>query len=203
MHVSPLRTALLAVALQWLPAATLNADTYLIDTDGMHASIQFRIQHLGYSWLYGRFNAFSGSFSYDAAQPEASWVKVTINTASIDSNHAKRDKHLRDEEFLDVSKYPEATFASTGVQWHSADALTLSGQLTLRGVTRDVVIEATKVGSGPDPWGGFRVGFSGTTRIALKDFGIDKYLGPASTTLELLLDIEGIRQDPRKAGKRS
>lgn len=202
MHAITLRMALLAIALSCLPTAALRADTYVIDTEGMHASIQFRISHLGYSWLYGRFNRFSGSFSYDAANPEDARVEVTIETASIDSNHAKRDKHLRDEDFLDVDRYPQATFTSTAVQWQGADALTLTGDLTLRGVTRPVTIEATRVGSGPDPWGGFRVGFSGTAQLALQDFGIDKYLGPGSRKLELLLDIEGVRQKPRRTGKR-
>ena len=80
------------------------ADDYTIDTEGMHASIQFRIQHLGYSWLYGRFDKFSGNFSYDEAKPEDTKVEVTIDTTSVNSNHAERDKHLSGEDFLDVKK---------------------------------------------------------------------------------------------------
>jgi polyisoprenoid-binding protein YceI len=176
-------------------ASPLHAAKYAIDTEGMHAFIHFSIPHLGYSNLIGRFNSFSGSFEYDAENPGESKVEVTIQTASIDSNHAERDKHLREEEFLYVSKYPEATFISTSYEPKSADTATLMGNLTLRGVTKPVSIEITKIGEGPDPWGGYRVGFTGTTRIALADFGITGFLGRKSTEVELILDIEGVRRN--------
>lgn len=176
-------------------ANPLHAAKYSIDTEGMHAFIHFSIPHLGYSNLIGRFNRFSGSFEYDADKPGDSKIEVIIETASIDSNHAERDKHLRDEEFLDVSNYPEAKFVSTSYEPESAETGTLTGNLTLRGVTRPVSIEVTKIGEGPDPWGGYRVGFTGTTRIALADFGITKFLGKKSTEVELILDIEGVRKN--------
>ena len=119
---------------------------------------------------------------------------VTIKTARLDSNHAERDKHLRDAEFLDVSKYPEARFVSTSYEETGISKAVLKGDLTLRGVTKPVTIDVEKIGSGPDPWGGYRVGFEGTTEIALKDFGIERDLGPASTRVELTLSVEGIRQ---------
>jgi polyisoprenoid-binding protein YceI len=170
------------------------ADTYKIDTEGAHAFVQFRIKHLGYSWLYGRFNEFDGEFTYDLDDPSDSKVQVTIQTASIDSNHAERDKHLRGTDFLDVDKHPEARFVSTSYKETGLNKAVLEGDLTLHGVTKPVTIDVTKVGSGPDPWGGYRMGFEGTTEIALKDFGIDYNLGPASTHVELTLSVEGIRQ---------
>ncbi len=179
-----------ALALPGLAAA----DEYAIDTEGAHAFIQFRIPHLGYSWLYGRFNDFSGRFSYDEDNPAASEVAVLIKTASIDSNHAERDKHLRDEEFLDVSRYPEARFKSSSFTDHGDGTATLVGDLTLRGITRPVEIAVEHIGHGPDPWGGYRRGFQGTTRFALKDFGIERDLGPASRDVEMILSLEGIRQ---------
>ena len=97
-------------------AAPLQAEEYTIDTKGNHAFIQFRIKHLGYSWLYGRFNDFSGNFSYDEKNPAAAKVKVDIDPSSIDTNHAERDKHLRSEEFFDVAKYPKAGFVSTAYE---------------------------------------------------------------------------------------
>ena len=97
-----------------LITSVANAATYDIDNEGAHASINFKIQHLGYSWLTGRFNDFDGSFEYDAAKPADSSINVTIDTTSIDSNHAERDKHLKGSDFLDVKKYPTATFKSTG-----------------------------------------------------------------------------------------
>ena len=169
-------------------------EEYLIDTEGAHAFVQFRIKHLGYSWLYGRFNDFGGTFTYDEADPSKSQVAVTINTASIDSNHAERDKHLRSKDFLDVGKYPEATFKSTSYEVTGPDEATLTGDLTLHGVTKPVTIDVRQIGSGPDPWGGYRRGFEGTTTIELADFGIVKDLGPASRELELTLSVEGVRQ---------
>ena len=170
------------------------ADKYVIDTEGAHAFVQFRIKHLGYSWLYGRFNDFSGDFTYSEDNPNDSKIEVVVKTDSIDSNHAERDKHLRGEDFLDVKTYPEARFVSTSYKETGFNKSELTGDLTLHGVTKSITIPITRIGNGPDPWGGYRRGFEGTTTIALKDFGIDYNLGPASTEVELTLSIEGIRQ---------
>ena len=170
------------------------AAEYAIDTPKAHAFIQFRIQHLGYSWLYGRFNTFEGSFSYNEKNPAASSVDVVIKTASIDSNHAERDKHLRSEDFLDVAKYPEARFVSTGFEEHADGSATLKGELTLHGVTKPIAIAVQHVGHGDDPWGGYRRGFLGTTTLKLADFKIMRDLGPASQEVELTLSVEGIRK---------
>lgn len=172
----------------------LHATEYKIDTAGAHAFIQFKIKHLGYSWLYGRFDEFSGRFNYDADKPEASSVNVEINTASLNSNHAERDKHLRGKDFLNVDKYPKATFVSTSFTPKGDGKAELKGELTLHGVTKEISIDVTEIGGGKDPWGGYRQGFHGTTEFALKDFGIDYDLGPASRTVQLILDVEGIAQ---------
>lgn len=176
-----------------LGANALAAD-YVIDSKGAHASINFKIQHLGYSWLTGRFNDFSGSFSYDPDNVADSEITVMIDPASVDSNHAERDKHLRSDEFLAVDKYPEAKFVSTKITNVDGDEFDVVGDLTLHGVTKQVTIEAEKVGEGKDPWGGYRAGFEGETEIRLKDFGIDYDLGPASRTVELELHVEGVKQ---------
>ena len=170
------------------------ADEYLIDTKGAHAFIQFRIKHLGYSWLLGRFNNFSGSFSYDENNPGASKVNVNIETDSIDSNHAERDKHLRGEDFLNVAKYPKARFTSTSFIDNGDGTAVLTGDLTLHGVTRNINIDVKHIGHGPDPWGGYRRGFEGTTILKLADYGITYNLGPASREVELFLSVEGVRQ---------
>ena len=96
-----------------LSLSTANAADYVIDSKGAHASINFKIQHLGYSWLTGRFNDFKGNFSYDDKAPSAAKIMVTIDTGSIDSNHAERDKHLKSDDFLNVDDFPEAKFVST------------------------------------------------------------------------------------------
>ena len=170
------------------------AADYAIDKQGQHAFVNFKISHLGYSWLYGTFKDFDGTFSYDAANPEASKVNVTLKTASVDTNHAERDKHLRSAEFLNVSKHDTATFESTSVKSTGEGSADVTGNLTLNGVTKPVVIAAKFIGEGQDPWGGYRAGFEGTTTLKLKDFDIAMDLGPASETVELIISIEGIRK---------
>ena len=182
------------IAITAVPRLASAAD-YLIDTKGAHAFIQFRIRHLGYSWLLGRFNDFQGSFSYDEANPAAAKVAVTIQTASVDSNHAERDKHLRSDDFLDVKKFPEAKFVSTGYKENKDGTAVLTGDFTLHGVTRPLTIDVKHVGHGPDPWGGFRRGFEGATKFTLVDYNINHNLGPAAREVELFLSVEGIRQD--------
>ena len=184
----------LGASLLLLLSGIAQAADYLIDTKGAHAFIQFHIKHLGYSWLVGRFNRFGGEFSYDEANPESAKVTVTIDTASIDSNHAERDKHLRDEEFLEVDKFPEARFVSTSYRDLGDGRGELVGEFTLRGVTRPITIAVTHIGAGDDPWGGYRRGFEGRTSFALADYGIKRDLGPASKEVQLWLGVEGIRQ---------
>lgn len=180
-------------ALLTLPALS-SAEEYLIDTPKAHASIQFRVKHLGISWLYGRFNDFAGRFSYDEKNPAASQVEVVVKTASLDSNHAERDKHLRSTDFLDVAKYPEAKFVSTAFKDSGGGQAVLEGNLSLHGVTRPLSIAVEATGQGADPWGGYRRGFIGTTSLKLADFGINFNLGPATREVELTLSVEGIRQ---------
>lgn len=192
MKLKTIAALILTTAL--LSPAFAAKEKYIIDTEGAHAFVQFRIKHLGYSWLYGRFNDFNGTFTYDEQDPSTSQVQVTIETASIDSNHAERDKHLRGKEFLDVGKYPRMTFKSTSYKETGFNKARLIGNLTLRGVTKPVTIDVRKIGSGPDPWGGYRRGFEGKTSIKLADFGIVKYLGPGAREAELTLSVEGIRQ---------
>jgi len=185
---STLATSLLTVGL--LGASfTAQAADYAFDKKGAHQFIQFRVQHLGYSWLYGRFNDFDGTFSYDADDLSSAKVSVTIDTTSVDTNHAERDKHLRSGDFLAVDSFPEAKFESTGF-----DGTILSGNLTLLGVTKPVQIEVEKIGEGKDPWGGYRAGFEGKTKFKMADFGIKKSLGPKSAEVEMILSVEGIKK---------
>lgn len=185
-----------AVAGSALFTSAAIAEDYKIDTEGQHAFIEFKISHLGYSWLYGRFNDFEGSFSYDENAPENASVNVTIDTSSVDTNHAERDKHLRGDDFLSVSDHPTATFKSTKYVPDDDDKGegTMYGEFTLNGVTKEIAIEVEHVGAGKDPWGGFRRGFEGEVDLTLADYGIDYNLGPTAKEVELTLSIEGIRQ---------
>ncbi|MFV0454292.1 MAG: YceI family protein [Pseudomonas sp.] len=185
--------AALALGSMIFTSQAMAAD-YVIDKQGQHAFVNFKASHLGYSWLWGTFKDFEGSFSFDAAQPEASKVKVTLKTASLDSNHAERDKHLRSDDFLNVSKHPTATFESTSVKSTGEGTADVEGNLTLNGVTKPVVIAAKFIGEGEDPWGGYRAGFEGTTTLKLKDFDIKMDLGPATQTVDLIISVEGVRK---------
>ena len=185
-----------AIASTALFAGASQAEEYKIDIEGQHAFIQFKINHLGYSWLLGRFNEFDGSFNYDPSAPENASINVTIDTASIDTNHAERDKHLRSDDFLNVSEFPTATFESTRYvpDEDDADEGTMYGNFTLNGVTKEIAIDVEHVGAGEDPWGGFRRGFEGEVDLTLADYNIDYNLGPAAREVELYFSIEGVRQ---------
>lgn len=180
---------LIVVLLSGLSFNIMAAD-YTIDPT--HSFVEFRIKHLGYSWLYGRFNTVEGTFSHDSDKPMNNRIDIEINTASIDTNHAERDKHLRGGDFLNAKKFPQAVFKATGYSG-SVDKGKLVGDLTLHGVTKPISIELTKIGEGDDPWGNYRAGFAGTILLTPSEFGIDYDLGPASATLEMRLGVEGIR----------
>ncbi|NAX40656.1 YceI family protein, partial [Vibrio sp. V26_P1S5P106] len=161
-------------------------------TKGAHASINFKVSHLGYSFIKGRFNTFSGEFSYDENDISASKVSVTVDTTSLDSNHAERDKHIRSADFLNTSKFSNATFVSTQVIDQGQGHLAIQGNLTLHGKTQPITIDAQLIGAGADPWGGERAGFVGATRLELKDFDIT-VMGPSSY-VDMELHVEGIKK---------
>jgi len=184
--------AIIVVSSSIVGAGIASAADYKIDP--AHSFIQFKTKHLGYSWLIGRFNDFEGSFTYDpTAGADVQKINVTINTNSVDTNWADREKHLRGGDFLEVDKHPVATFVSTG---YSGDGNVgvMAGDLTLHGVTKPIEITVERIGEGPDPWGGYRAGFTGKIMLTRSDFGITYDLGPTSTVLEMDLFVEGIRQ---------
>ena len=183
----------LAAGALLLNAGSALAANYKIDKQGQHAFIEFRIQHLGYSWIYGTFKDIDGGFTFDDKDPANDKVNVTINTASVDTNHAERDKHLRSADFLNVEKNKQATFTSTEVK-KDGEGYAVVGNLTLNGVTKPVTLAAKLVGEGKDPWGGYRAGFEANGKIKLKDFGITTDLGPASQEVELIISVEGVRE---------
>lgn len=174
-----------------LPTLAHAAD-YKIDTKGAHASVNFKVSHLGYSFIEGRFNTFSGTFNYDANNIEASKVSVSIDTSSLDSNHAERDKHIKSDDFINAGKFSTATFVSNNVVKNADGSLAISGDLTLHGVTKNITLDTQFIGEGQDPWGGYRAGFEATTRLELKDFSIT-VMG-ASSYVDMQLHVEGIRQ---------
>ncbi|MEH6456157.1 MAG: YceI family protein [Cocleimonas sp.] len=186
-----LLSVLLASLLLTTPAI---GDYYRIDTLGGHASVNFKIKHLGYSWLTGRFDKFAGTFEYNEKAPEKSIIRITVKTKSLDSNHALRDIHLRGKKFLNVKKYPEARFVSNSFMPINTKTARLTGKLSLHGVTRDINTTITRIGGGKDPWGGYRQGFETHFSIKLGDYGIKHSLGAASEELQLSIYIEGVKE---------
>ena len=186
-----LGTALTAAAFVLTAQASQAAD-YRIDAG--HSFVQFKISHIGVSWMIGTFDTLSGSFTYDPdAGPEGQSISVEIDTASVDTGHAERDKHLRSADFLNVDAFPTATFVSTGYEGDAEGGM-MTGDLTLHGVTKPIAIAVKTVGEGKDPWGGYRAGFEGTVSLTRKDFGMGYNLGPAAESMDLFLFIEGVRQ---------
>lgn len=167
------------------------ASDYKIDP--AHSFVQFKIYHLGYSWLNGRFNTIDGDFVWDPKQPDSAVVEVDIDTASVDTNHAERDKHVRSDDFLNVKKFPTATFKSVKYRGDDAGG-PLDGELTLHGVTKPVTIEVDVIAEGKDPWGGYRAGFAGAVTLKRSEFGITYDLGPKSDEMQMELFLEGIRK---------
>lgn len=153
-----------------LPAFAF-ATTWTIDPE--HSNVAFKVRHLMVSNVRGNFEKFSGSVNINDAELAKSTVTVNIDTNSINTNVAKRDAHLRSADFLDVGKYPAMTFVSKSVTPADAGELKVTGDLTLHGVTREVILNV----EGPsqeskDPWGNIRRGASANTTISRKDFGL-------------------------------
>lgn len=187
-----LQRSVLCLALVLVPSAFVVAaeHTYKIDTQGQHAFVQFRVKHLGYSWLYGHFDRFEGEFVYDPKDDSKNKVSVTVDVTSMDSNHAERDKHLKSKKYLKANKYSKATFVSTKYETTSAHKAKLTGNLTLLGVSKEIVLDVDIIGGGDDPWGGYRQGFEARATIKAADFGITGNVGE----VDLIWSVEGIRQ---------
>lgn len=145
------------------------AGTFAIDKS--HSEVGFVARHLMVSKVRGRFTDFEGTVQV-ADDPAASSVEVTIQAASIDTSEENRDNHLRTNDFLNVAEYPTLTFRSTKVELGRADAWKVTGDLTIRGVTRQVVLDVAFQGVVQDPWGGQRIAFEASTEIDRNDFGV-------------------------------
>jgi polyisoprenoid-binding protein YceI len=141
------------------------------DIDVGHSAIQFRVRHMVIAKVHGRFARWSGAIDLDEQDATRSSVDVRIDAASIDTQVADRDAHLRSPDFLDVAKHPEITFRSKRVE-RTEDGLRVVGDLALRGVVREVALAAEFAGTGNDPWGNARAGFSATASIDRRDFGL-------------------------------
>lgn len=140
--------------------------------DAAHTNVEFAVRHLMISTVKGRFGDVEGSITLDPSDPSAGSVEVTVKTASVDTRQEQRDAHLRSPDFFEAEKYPVIEFKSTRIEGDTEGEFLVHGKLTIRDVTRDIVLNATRDGQGGDPWGGQRVAFSATGKIDRKAYGL-------------------------------
>src|SRR3954468_21882901 len=172
--------------------------------DPSHSAIHFSVRHMVVSKTRGRFTKWTGDIRFDPENPAASSVEVSIDPASIDTADAQRDAHLRSPDFFDVEKFPSAAFRSTKIE-RAGGQYRVHGDLTVHGVTRSVVLDATFEGAGKDPWGGERAGFSASVTIDRKDYGLEwnKALETGGLLVgekvSLDLEVEAVKQAEQQA----
>lgn len=140
--------------------------------DKTHSEATFQVRHL-ITKVRGRFTDFSGAIDFNADAPTASKVAFEVQAASIDTGTPDRDKHLRSEDFFAVADYPTLTFASTGIASRGGSDYDVTGDLTMRGVTKSITIPVTLLGTAIDPWGNEKIAFEGEVTINRKDFGLN------------------------------
>jgi polyisoprenoid-binding protein YceI len=148
---------------------TTGVTTWQIDP--AHTQVEFAVKHMMITTVKGRFSDVTGEIRLDETNIANSRIDIEVNVASIDTREAQRDTHLRSGDFFDVEKFPKMTFRSTKIDG-ALDEFTLTGDLTIHGVTRPVTFDVTHEGRGKDPWGGERIGFSATGKIKRGDFGL-------------------------------
>jgi polyisoprenoid-binding protein YceI len=162
--------SMLALGAALVAGDTVKANPVVWTVDPAHSEVSFRVRHLT-GRVRGHFKEFSTSLMADPAQLTTGSVSVEVKTASVNTENEKRDTHLRGPDFFDVEKFPVMTFKSTKVESNGKD-LALSGDLTIRGVTKPVVLKGTFNGKVVDPWGKERLGFEVSTTIDRRDFGL-------------------------------
>jgi polyisoprenoid-binding protein YceI len=200
------RTFLAAALIAAAPALALPAAAQTYAIDKTHSEVLFSVKHL-VSRVSGQFQDFGGTIVIDRAKPEASTAELSIKAASISTKEARRDDHLRSPDFFDVAKFPEITFKSTKVTPKGKDAFEVTGDLTLHGVTKPVVLEVGFLGDAKDPMGNEKAGFEATTTLNRKDFGIvwNKALDQGGYLLgddvKVTINLEAAKPKPAPAAK--
>jgi len=148
------------------------ARTSTWNLDASHSTAEFAVKHMMVSTVKGRFGAIAGTANIDEGDPARSFVTASVDVASIETGQAQRDEHLRSNDFFNAERFPKLLFSSTKIEHVDGDRWTMTGDLTIRDVTRSVVFDVEFEGRGPDVFGGERAGFEATTKINRKDFGV-------------------------------
>ena len=167
------------------------ADDYTIDV--AHSGVSFKVSHLGLSWIPGRFNDFSGSFTVDKEDPGKSSFSMTIKAESIDTGNAKRDQHLKSPDFFNVKQFPLLSFKSTSVK-ASKDGYEVTGDFTLHGQTQSITFTLTGGKTAEFPKGVQRTGFSTDLVIKRSDFGMEKFKGAIGDEIKVSVSFEGVKK---------
>ncbi|WP_405616100.1 YceI family protein [Streptomyces sp. NBC_00076] len=169
--------------------------------DPAHSSVSAAAQHLGISTVHGRFTEFTASIEVAPDDVAKSRVEAVIRAASIDTGNGMRDTHLRSADFLDVERFPEITYHSTGLTPAGSDRWTVHGELTLHGVARPVDLNLAYLGTGSDPWGGTRAAYRATTELHREDFAmnynqvVQAGIAAIGTKLKVELDVQAVQGD--------
>jgi polyisoprenoid-binding protein YceI len=186
-----LLTSTIALAAPDNNPANMVAGTYVLEKT--HASINAKVMHHGYAFYAFRFDKFDARFDYDPKEPTKSNVVVTIDTKSMNTGLAKADKEFP-VEFLAADKHPKATFKSTNIGVTEGNKGTMTGNLTLAGVTKPVTLDVVFNGAGKDMWGAMRSGFSATTTIKRSEFGLTKYVPMIGDDVALDIQVEFVKK---------
>ena len=185
---------LIAALLAATPALAKGPDKYIYDP--AHTQILFQTDHIGFSHPHGRFDKFTGGFTFDPAHPETSNIDITIDTRSIDMSSEQWERELKGKDFFNVDKFPAMTFHSTRIEKTGAHTGRVTGDLTLLGVTKPVTLDVTYNKSGIHPYNkNFVAGFSAEGRVKRSDFGMNWGLPGIGDDVKLDIQVEGIRQD--------
>ena len=194
------RVLVLFVAMLWFPLVVY-AEPARWNLDLEHSTIEFRVTHMVVSKTAGRFTDYAGFIDMDAESGTVKTIEATIKTGSVNTNHEKRDAHLRNADFLDVEHYPTITFKMKSYK-KTAEGYTAVGDLTLHGVTKEITLVGQYNGATKDPWGNTRAGFSAEGKLNRKDFGMvwNKTLDSGGVVVgdevQIRLDIECIKAKP-------
>jgi len=197
-----MKKAILAIGILLLVATSVSAADFSLDTP--HSGVNFTVRHMAISKVRGTFNDFTGSFNVDSPDTTKWTCEAVIQVASIDTRNEKRDGHLRSADFFDAENHPTITFKSTKVVPKGGDQLEIHGDLTMRGVTKPVVLDAELTGNITDPWGNERIGATAKGTINRMDFGVswDNAMETGglivSHEVDITLEVEGVR--PKQDG---
>ena len=196
--VSLLAVVTVAGLAAFSPADPQTADTEATETykvDPVHTTAIFRIKHLGVTYFYGRFNETTGTFTLDTENPSDMSFDVQIKTQSVDTNATGRNNHLKSADFFNAKQFPTISFKSKSVQASGENMYTVSGDLTLHGVTKPITVRMEFVGQGDrGPRFGYRAGFDATFTIKRSDFGMNFMQGMLGDEVTIMVGLEGARQ---------